>query len=170
MGVSGEKLRNFEKRGNAEILIPQFCHSFKFPGDYWLKALLLPSVLHRMQRLLIAEELRTRLIEIGVDENKEDQIYKLDSVYDEKKIEENNLNDSDDEYMDELSPNEFNQALEATKSLRKHHVVRSRAQLMFDPATLPKDPDRDWVNISGPDLDHYAKDQRFQVPQHLVLG
>ncbi|KAK9511555.1 hypothetical protein O3M35_000188 [Rhynocoris fuscipes] len=41
-----------------ETLIPELCFLYEFPAVYFLKATLLPSVLHRLHYLLIAEELR----------------------------------------------------------------------------------------------------------------
>ncbi|XP_067628454.1 endoribonuclease Dcr-2 isoform X2 [Eurosta solidaginis] len=49
-------------RTNSAIrLIPELCHNFMYPGDLWLKALLLPSILHRVHFMLHAEELRCRV-------------------------------------------------------------------------------------------------------------
>lgn len=42
-------------------LIPELCHNFTFPADLWVKCKLLPSVLHRVNSLLVAEHLRTTL-------------------------------------------------------------------------------------------------------------
>lgn len=52
--------RAFAVRG-PEMLIPEFCHNLRFPGALWLKAMLLPSILHRMHFLLNAEAIRVRL-------------------------------------------------------------------------------------------------------------
>lgn len=157
-GSTGENLRSFEKRGNSEILIPQFCHNYKFPGHYWLKALLLPSVLHRMHYLLLAEELRIRLIEEGIDEDRVPQVYKLDVDYGDYKSKDNDSNDfNEDNDKERLSKEKFEKALIATKTQTKQHVVRSKAQLLFDPIKLPKDLDRDWANVSGADIDNYVK-------------
>ncbi|XP_076220926.1 endoribonuclease Dcr-2 isoform X2 [Nomia melanderi] len=41
-----------------EHLVPEFCTIVKFPALYWLKATMLPSILHRISQLLIAEDLR----------------------------------------------------------------------------------------------------------------
>lgn len=50
------------KKTNAirgpELLIPELCHNFSFPGDLWIKATVLPSALHRMHYLLHAEQIR----------------------------------------------------------------------------------------------------------------
>lgn len=52
--------RAFAVRG-PEMLIPEFCHNLRFPGALWLKAMLLPSILHRLHFLLNAEAVRVRL-------------------------------------------------------------------------------------------------------------
>lgn len=41
-----------------EHLIPELCWKINFPALYWLKATTLPSILHRLSQLLIAEDLR----------------------------------------------------------------------------------------------------------------
>lgn len=51
------------KHGNCdrdlkEHLVPELCMQIKFPALYWLKATILPSMLHRISQLLIAEDLR----------------------------------------------------------------------------------------------------------------
>lgn len=53
--VDGSKKRAFRDR---EFLIPELCHNYHFPANLWIKATLLPSILHRMHYLLHAEELR----------------------------------------------------------------------------------------------------------------
>ncbi|BFG03882.1 endoribonuclease Dicer [Drosophila madeirensis] len=58
------------------ILIPELCFNYDFPGDLWIKALFLPSILNRLHYLLHAEDVRQcfntfldrqRLPENGVD-------------------------------------------------------------------------------------------------------
>ncbi|KOX73108.1 Endoribonuclease Dcr-1 [Melipona quadrifasciata] len=41
-----------------EHLVPELCTKINFPALYWLKATTLPSILHRISQLLIAEDLR----------------------------------------------------------------------------------------------------------------
>jgi endoribonuclease Dicer len=40
------------------VYIPELCHNYRFPADVWLKACVLPSVLHRVNFMLLAENLR----------------------------------------------------------------------------------------------------------------
>ncbi|XP_033247154.1 endoribonuclease Dicer-like [Drosophila miranda] len=42
------------------ILIPELCFNFDFPGDLWIKAVFLPSILNRLHFMLHAEALRQR--------------------------------------------------------------------------------------------------------------
>lgn len=56
----GGETKTFAARG-IELLIPELCQNLAFPGGMWLKATLLPSVLHRVQQLQAAEELRVEL-------------------------------------------------------------------------------------------------------------
>lgn len=56
-GESGRK----NKKAFSLKLIPEFCHNFNFPGDSWLKATLLPSILFRLPYLLHAEKLRNKI-------------------------------------------------------------------------------------------------------------
>jgi len=53
------KLDKQTEHGN--ILIPEFCTWHKFPSDYWLKALMLPTILYRLEKLLLAEELFAKI-------------------------------------------------------------------------------------------------------------
>jgi endoribonuclease Dicer len=46
-----------------EHLIPELCWKINFPALYWLKAITLPSILHRICQLLIAEDLRETIAE-----------------------------------------------------------------------------------------------------------
>ncbi|KAF6212356.1 hypothetical protein GE061_012878 [Apolygus lucorum] len=48
---------NFE-----ETLIPELCVLLDFPGDYMLKATILPSLFHRVHHLLLADELRQKIV------------------------------------------------------------------------------------------------------------
>lgn len=44
-----------------ELIIPEFSHNFEFPAELWLKAVLMPSILHRLNYLLIAEKMRIKI-------------------------------------------------------------------------------------------------------------
>lgn len=60
LGLSKRKkadvLEDFE-----EHLVPELCWKIEFPALYWLKTSTLPSILHRITQLLIAEGLRVTI-------------------------------------------------------------------------------------------------------------
>lgn len=50
------------------MLVPELCFNFGFPGDLWVKLLLLPSILRRLHFMLHAETLRVRINKyLGLD-------------------------------------------------------------------------------------------------------
>lgn len=57
----GEDGRKNKKHRDKEMLIPELCHNFHFPGDLWLKAICVPSILHRLTYLLHAERIRIEI-------------------------------------------------------------------------------------------------------------
>lgn len=63
----GEDGRKKSNTRGPELLIPELCHNFNFPGDLWLKATVIPSILHRFPYLLHAENLRLGLnMQVGL--------------------------------------------------------------------------------------------------------
>ena len=44
-----------------EHLVGELCQRISFPALYWLKATYLPSVIHRVSQLLVAEDLRVKI-------------------------------------------------------------------------------------------------------------
>lgn len=52
------------KKSNAQkkqYLVPELCYVYPIPGSMWRKAICLPSILYRLNSLLVAEELRVLL-------------------------------------------------------------------------------------------------------------
>ncbi|CAG9787806.1 unnamed protein product [Diatraea saccharalis] len=45
----------------VEMFIPEFCIKYDYPGVLWYKAIMLPSIIHRVFNLLIAHELREEI-------------------------------------------------------------------------------------------------------------
>ncbi|XP_031624659.1 endoribonuclease Dicer-like [Contarinia nasturtii] len=60
-GDDGSRKNTKQKPRGPEFLIPELCHNFRYPGDLWLKAVLLPSVLHRITYILHAEYIRNAI-------------------------------------------------------------------------------------------------------------
>ncbi|XP_038213849.1 endoribonuclease Dicer isoform X2 [Zerene cesonia] len=48
-------------KGFNEIFIPEFCIHYDYPGVLWYKAVMMPSVVHRVTMLLAAHELRAEI-------------------------------------------------------------------------------------------------------------
>jgi len=69
-----------------EILVPEFCTWHKFPSVYWLKALMLPTLLYRLDKLLLAEDLLVKInslcnIEVEDNTNSKLNVLSLFSYY-----------------------------------------------------------------------------------------
>ncbi|VVC42507.1 Hypothetical protein CINCED_3A023563 [Cinara cedri] len=65
-----------------EILVPEFCIWHKFPSDYWLKALMLPTILFRLNSLLLAENLLVKIntmCNIIVEKNDQEDRLEMDN-------------------------------------------------------------------------------------------
>ncbi|KAL7303434.1 hypothetical protein TKK_0004617 [Trichogramma kaykai] len=59
-GVSNKKLRYEDYE---EYLVPELCCRMTFPGVYWLKANLLPTILYRLSQLLVADDFRVKILQ-----------------------------------------------------------------------------------------------------------
>ena len=155
-GKSG-KQRKHEKAHLLEHYIPELCHNYKFPADYWLKATLLPSVLHRLHYMLLAEELRMWLINEKIDLGQSSrQVYKLDVDYGDYDKRDKSLKEleHENENLGKLpSYYEFLKHLPTSSGTEK---IRSRALLMWNRSELPKDIDRNWLEITEVDIDYYC--------------
>lgn len=153
-------MRSIQKRQNIkEFLIPEICHNFQFPADYWLKALLLPCILHRVHYLLLAEELRTRLIYKRIDEGKAPQIYELDVDYGNYDKREKTINENQDEIQTfgKISKELFERALlEAKTTQIKPRNVPGKALINFEKVKLPIDLDRNWLTVTEEEIEYFS--------------
>ncbi|KAK7865819.1 hypothetical protein R5R35_001277 [Gryllus longicercus] len=61
--MSGRSKRKEANDDFEEHLVPELCISIDFPSSLWIKAVCLPSCLHRITHLLLAEELRQEIAE-----------------------------------------------------------------------------------------------------------
>lgn len=48
-----------------QIIVPELCTWHAFPSDLWLKALMLPTILYRMNQLLLAEDLLIKIYSLS---------------------------------------------------------------------------------------------------------
>ncbi|XP_053683458.1 endoribonuclease Dcr-1-like [Sabethes cyaneus] len=143
---AGRSARSKHSKFN-EILIPELCYNFEFPADYWLKATMLPSVLHRIQYLLHAENLRVKLATVagvGCLENR--SIDGLDIVYKER-LESNN--DEDDKNV-LTKP-------QAVSQLRCEQLNNFSGgwNLPWAEKEEPEDIDSKWDEITQMDIDYH---------------
>ncbi|XP_013409876.1 LOW QUALITY PROTEIN: endoribonuclease Dicer-like [Lingula anatina] len=67
-----------ENLQQKQILIPELCDIHPFPASFWRKAVCLPTILYRINYLLIAEEIRIRISSeagIGIAQLPKDYIF-----------------------------------------------------------------------------------------------
>lgn len=155
-----------------EILIPELCHNFAFPADYWLKATLLPSALHRINYLLLAENIRVELAtEANVGCLECQTIEDVDVEYKNRKSTEladgmdeltfdNDEDEDDDDDEDDFNYEEAKKALGGPEDLNS--LMRSQLNSFAEEVELPwkeqdepVDIERNWDNLSALDLDYY---------------
>lgn len=159
-GESGRQRRHEREQLN-EFLIPEVCHNYKFPADFWLKAMYLPSICHRIRYLLFAEELRNWLIDEKIDEGLEvDQIYQLDvnyENYDQRAAALNQANNEEESFGKYPNRAELLKMIEAMNNAQEQSSdnPHTRALLLWDKSKLPIDIDRNWLTVTEVDLDYY---------------
>lgn len=148
----------------SEDYVPELCHNFGFPADLWLKAVMLPSILHRLRYILLAEKIRltlnshlalidvAELLPIDVDKKIE---------LDKKKVREQ-LPDSDGEEMDvemnvAISPITYPNADKMTA--QPSTVLTSLTENLepWNEAAEPIDIDRHWDSVFPFELDYYVQ-------------
>ncbi|XP_053658601.1 endoribonuclease Dicer [Anopheles marshallii] len=158
-----------------EILIPELVHNYEFPAEYWLKATLLPSILHRVHYLLLAEDIRLDLAQnaqIGsvqcgkLDDLVVDRLLlagskKLSENYEQD--DEEDATDEDDEEMETVEEVRNVQPPDSKQLLTVLEQIHSETESAVDRFTYPwecneepKDLDRNWNTLSKIDLDYYS--------------
>ncbi|XP_070496244.1 endoribonuclease Dcr-2 isoform X2 [Chironomus tepperi] len=156
-GISG-KQKKYERLTECEEYIPEICHNYKFPADFWLKATLLPAICHRMTYMLLAEELRRWLISEGIDNGYGQQIYKLDVDYGDYDQRTETLKQSEHDPPEKMD--NFEDILKRFKQTEEEDSHKSKnfktqANLAWDRSALPIDLDRNWLNVTNLDIDYY---------------
>ncbi|XP_060881396.1 endoribonuclease Dicer-like isoform X5 [Metopolophium dirhodum] len=114
-----------------EILVPEFCTWHKFPSVYWLKALMLPTLLYRLDKLLLAEDLLVKinsLCNIEVADNTNEDTVKIDNFSGNHEGKKKNIilpisetlkyleNSHDNNMVDEWNSNNFPIDIERQKN------------------------------------------------------
>lgn len=151
------KLRRFEKEKHTEFYVPEICHNFQFPADYWLKSTLLPCLLHRMHYMILAENIRGLFISNGIDfDGPQDYTLDIDhGSYDQRKAVMEQLRLENESYgvlknIKEMVRDHFKENAEISKD----HRSKKKAPIMFDRSLLPKDIDRNWLSVTDVDMDY----------------
>lgn len=178
----GKSTRSKHWRFN-EILIPELCHNFEFPADYWLKATLLPSTLHRLNLLLLAENIRIDLASaasVGCLENR--IVEDVDVEYKERKVKEDiDLDvlvfEDDDNEEDDFDYEEAKKGLGGVEDLtqlarNQLNSFSGEPQMPWAEEDEPVDIERNWDIVSKLDLDYYdsfvRKFSDLKVCEHVA--
>ncbi|CAH1636516.1 unnamed protein product [Spodoptera littoralis] len=59
--VSASQGDDKTNRGFAEVFVAEFCVKYEYPGVLWYKAVMLPSIIHRVFMLLVSHELLSEI-------------------------------------------------------------------------------------------------------------
>lgn len=59
--VSASQGDDKTNRGFAEVFVAEFCVKYEYPGVLWYKAIMLPSIIHRVFMLLVSHELLSEI-------------------------------------------------------------------------------------------------------------
>ncbi|XP_063695845.1 endoribonuclease Dcr-2 [Culicoides brevitarsis] len=179
-GLDGSSKRS--QYTTSDFYIPELVHNYKISGDYWLKALLLPSVLHRLQFMLLAEHLRVTLnaalnlptsqsssVPLDVDS------FKNQAKEEEDMYEEESDSDSEDEPMPsgKIAPITFPKVNEAEQIKRLETPLMQltdqlNALTLWNEEQEPIDIDRNWENLQEFELDYYISFITNDFDNHLV--
>ncbi|XP_018331371.1 endoribonuclease Dicer [Agrilus planipennis] len=98
----GKRKREEKYEGMKEHICPELCVKQEFPSPLWLQASLLPSILHRFDQLIRAEDLRTQIAEeagVGVTKLNDAEKWKPLEIYDNQLID----NEQSQPQLDELN-------------------------------------------------------------------
>lgn len=146
-GVSGS--RNVTYRG-PELLIPEFCYNYQFPADLWLKATLLPSILHRLYYILVAEKMRTKINRtIGIANDN----YTPQSVIEKMKLTPI-LMDGDNMHVNKM-PCLPNSIFLEPKHIEKKDFISLSETSVWNPTDEPIDFERHTSEIFPIELDYF---------------
>lgn len=78
--ATNEKNKRKKKKDIPIYLAPEYCLKINYPAVFWYKSIIVPSVLHRMYYLLMAEDLRQRIVKevnvgsLEISQNSEDTV------------------------------------------------------------------------------------------------
>lgn len=108
---------------------------------------------------MLAEELRVRLIDEGINVGKVPQNYELDVDYGNYDKREKLISENQDELQSfgKLSDDQFQRALEDARAKQtKPRFVVDKALVNWDTVKIPIDLERDWLSVTNEDIDYYS--------------
>ncbi|XP_046627604.1 endoribonuclease Dicer isoform X1 [Neodiprion virginianus] len=141
-----------------EHLVPELCVRFEFSSLYWLKATTLPSIIHRISQLLIADQLRVTIeadVKLGLAKSDARQKWK------DFRVSENTVNIVDNEPLldtssDDLLPETVQSRPELTGP--EFDVLDSESKLYsWTKSQEPQDIERNIDEIQLIDIDYYER-------------
>ncbi|XP_055596421.1 endoribonuclease dcr-1 [Uranotaenia lowii] len=157
----------------SEKLIPELCHNYQFPADYWLQATILPSVLHRLHYLLLSENIRVELataVKVGCLQNaviedldvefQRSKTVDIDSINTKYNDDDDNDDEDDDDDDDEdaemINDNDLPKAIDLKQLMcTQIEPLTMEAGIPWSAEEEPMDIDRNWDNTTKLDLDYY---------------
>lgn len=168
-GQDGSMNKYSRNLSASEYYIPELVHNFKYSADYWLKGILLPSILHRLSYMLLAEKLRSTLNTALNLPTKVSRVM-LDVDSRKNKINEKEEppvvdSDSDSEYNEnqaqtKVAPITYPKANEVPSIHLDHPLMQLTDQLntltLWNEDEEPLDIDRSWETIQEIELDYYV--------------
>jgi dsRNA-specific ribonuclease len=148
-----------KSKERLELFIPELCHNYKIPGDYWLKATLLPCLCYRLHYLLLADTLHKWLVREKLDENRDAlKIDKLDVIHPNYEDREKYLQDIErEDEEDELCGDAEKFKIVCLKNMTNNIVENSAKNNKFSWSQhkLPIEIDKNWPTVSEVDIEYY---------------
>uniref|UniRef100_F6XSF3 ribonuclease III n=1 Tax=Ciona intestinalis TaxID=7719 RepID=F6XSF3_CIOIN len=115
-----KKRAKYESLHNRQILVPELCEVHPIPASLWRKAVCLPSVLYRVNQLLIAEELRKNIaFKSGITMEQPP----IGNMWQNLHFGWTDNEDSDDDNVDEIS-SENNEVLNENKNVFDENIPK----------------------------------------------
>lgn len=150
-----------------EYFVPELCILQKFPGPFWFKSTILPSIVHRISMLLLADELRSTIardtgigvatlpsdskwqpIELNIDCATSSALLQVDLPHEVATIDRIN------NPIDETVPRTFN-TMSMKDSLHKLKMKSIDKKYDWDPSMEPVDIDRNITSVTLMDIECY---------------
>lgn len=142
------KRKQRDEEDLEEILVPELCCLLEFPAVYLLKVTVIPSIMHRLSLLFLAEELRMKISsEVGLGKT----LLTNDFVWERLKCDETVFN------MDDDHPNQLKSTIEVSNMLASEMESLNPSDCPWDKADEPCDIDRNLETVDLLSIIYYDK-------------